>query len=268
MNPIPDKDSEKKLICFIDDSAEERELFEKVFGAEEGALRVFCAETFAEAAGKINDINETPDLFVLDLYFPLDINTERKPVQSIGPITLPGDEGDLLKAFMNVETVQKRYRTIREAEGQSPAGGYRLIEQVQEAYPGIPMVSYTRKGTIEEAEQARKTGARRVLQKPSGEDWKKTLELNLQLREELEKQFLRVIYQDPFEILNLIGHYSTLFDHPEDRTKIARETLTLRRKLLQSDEEEVNRDDVDLLMTCTNHLFVRALIYQLRPDGV
>lgn len=254
---------EKKLICFIDDSAEERELFQQVFGAEEGRFRVLCAETFQEALEEIEKEGVVPDLFVLDLYFPSSESHRQKKVLCIGPITLPDDEGDLLKAFMNAETAQNRYREIRAAEGQSPAGGLRLIEQVQEAFTGTPIISYTRKGRIEEAESARRRGARRVLQKPSGKDWEETLRLTLALREELERQFLRVIGRDPFEMLNLILHEAKHLDSPEHLRVIADEIARLRKKLLKSLDAEISQDDVDRLMMSTNHPFLRALIHQL-----
>jgi len=148
-------DLTKPLICFIDDSARERKLFEEVFAADNGAFRVICAETFEEARRVIEQLDEMPDLFVLDLYFPTGEKTD-VTVESIGPITLPDDKGDLTQAFLNVETAHNRFRQIRDALGQSPAGGLKLIEQVLSTYPGVPMVTYTRKGTIEEAEQASK----------------------------------------------------------------------------------------------------------------
>ena len=122
-------DLTKPLICFIDDSAKERELFEEVFGSDDGAFRVICAETFEAARSAIQQLDEIPDLFVLDLYFPSGEKSNR-PIDPVGPITLPDDKGDLTQAFLNVETAHDRFREIRDALGQSPAGGLKLIDQV------------------------------------------------------------------------------------------------------------------------------------------
>lgn len=258
-------DLTKPLICFIDDSAKERELFEEVFGSDDGAFRVICAETFEEARSAIEELDEMPDLFVLDLYFPTGEKTD-VTVESIGPITLPDDKCDLTQAFLNVETAHNRFREIRDALGQSPAGGLKLIERVQDSYPGVPMVTYTRKGTIEEAEQARRAGARRVLQKPSGEDWEATRRLTKRLQRELENRFRWAMGQDPYEILNLIVHYSGLLGSRQDLSEVSLEVQALRRRLERQPNAPLGPDDVDRLMECTNHPFIRALIYQLSGE--
>lgn len=257
--------SNNPLLCFIDDSRQERELFEEVFGADDGAFRVICAETFEEARSAVRELDEMPDLFVLDLHFSTG-EKSGKPITSVGPLTLPDDQGNLTQAFMNVETAHNRFREIRDALGQSPAGGLKLIHQVQQAFPGVPIVTYTRKGTIEEAEQARRAGARFVLQKPSGPDWEATRKLTGQLRQELEIRFRWAMEHDPYEILNLILHYSGLLDSRHNVKGISAEIQALRRKLDQEAIPAVEPEEVDRLMECTNHPFIRALIFQLRAE--
>lgn len=259
-------DTAKKLICFIDDSTEERELFKSVFGSEEGAFQIICGESFAAARKTIAGIEKVPVLFVLDLYFPDSDNVESKRVSSSGPVTLPNDEGDIGKAFLNLEIAQRRYREIRAATGQSPNGGLRLIKQVQEAYPGVPVVTYTRKGTIEDAEKALRAGARQVVQKPSGDLWEDTYRLTKELRTDLERKFHQAIAVNPFEVLNQILHYAALMDPTQDLEALHNLANEIRNKLNESKLQHVSIDDIDRLMDCTSHPFLRALMFLLRSD--
>ncbi|MFH1862039.1 MAG: V4R domain-containing protein [bacterium] len=192
----------KSLLCFIDDSLAERELFAEVFGADEGAFQVICTETFPEAQASIGKVGRTPDLFVLDLYFPGGNPAPLSADEIAQTVVFIDDGGDLNHAFLNLENARRRFMLLRRAYDQSLAGGLKLIEQVREAYPGVPMVSYTRKGTIEDAERARRAGARRVLQKPSGDDWEDTRAVTHHRRAELEAKFLKLIQSDPADVLS------------------------------------------------------------------
>lgn len=203
----------------------------------------------------------------MDLYFP-----ERDDSGTPAPVfaenvSFSKDGGDLTRAFLNLETARRRYQALRIAAGQSPAGGLQLIRDVQQAYPCAPIITYTRKGTIEEAEQARKMGARRVLLKPSGEDWDDTRRLTQEKRLLLEAEFLRAMTLDPFEILTLITHFAAALEPAEDRAVIAAEVGRLRQQLHENDACRFSRDDIDLLMDAAAHPFIKALIYQLRSEA-
>lgn len=259
-------DPEKKLICFIDDSRQERELFEEVFGGKEGAFRVICAENFIQAKANLDQMDESPDLFVLDLYFP---GNEKPAKTKIDPNAKPefiDDQGDLTKAFLNLESARKRYQALRIARGQSPEGGLKLIGDVQAAFPCIPIVTYTRKGTIEEAESARKAGARRVLQKPSGEDWEQTGKITVEKRAELEEAFRQTMTIDPHDVLSMITHYSHLMDPDNDHHQLAVRVEEFRDRLKDHDLQDLDPSEIDQLMETSQHPFIRALIYQLRPE--
>ncbi|MCX6639666.1 MAG: hypothetical protein NTW14_04180 [bacterium] len=252
----------KPLICFIDDSPQERELFQTVFGGDEGRFRVICAETFCEAQELIKAGEEQPELFVLDLYFPGGEGTNQ-PIEVIEPPTWVDDGGEINKAYLNLEQARKRFMALRAALGQTPAGGLKLLLDVQDAYPGIPAITYTRKGTIEEADLARKTGAMRVLQKPSGDDWEETIKLTHSRRAELERCFQQTIDQNPYELLSLITHYARLFVPADERDDIAAKILTIRKKLLAQPDYRIEDEEIDVLMDCTLHPLIRALMYQL-----
>jgi DNA-binding NtrC family response regulator len=253
----------KPLICFIDDNPDERKLFQDVFGCDDGAFRVITAETFTEAKARIEAGGEIPDLFVLDLYFPSGDGAVPE-VDLKNPVNFIDDDGDLIKAYMNLETARKRYQAIRISQDQSPAGGLKLISQVKRTFPRVPAVTYTRKGTIEEAESARRAGVRFILQKPSGGDWEDTYRITRIRRSELERSFRRAMHQDPFELLNLIEHYARLLTSDEEIAILAEQVDDLRQKWLDRPESGISAADVDRLMDGTSHPFLRALIYQLQ----
>lgn len=259
-------DTEKKLICFIDDSQQERELFEEVFGSEKGAFRVVCAESFGEAKTALDQSSESPSLFVLDLYFPGAEASDRTAIDLNAKPEFTDDQEDLTKAFLNLETARKRYQALRIAQGQSPEGGLRLIREVQTAFPCTPIVTYTRKGTIEEAELARKAGARRVLQKPSGENWEQTRRLTEEKRAELEEAFLQTTAIDPHDVLSMITHYSHLMEPNNDHQELAVRVEEFRDRLKDHHLQDLDPSEIDQLMETSHHPYIRALIYQLRPE--
>jgi DNA-binding NarL/FixJ family response regulator len=228
---------------------------------------VVTASTFAAAREKLSAETSQPALFVLDLYFPDASASAGSDVISEPPVALIDDEGDLIKAYFNVAAANRRYQAIRIARGQGPEGGLQLIADVQRHYPGIPIVTYTRKGTIEEAERARKAGARRVLQKPSGADWDATYRYTKAKKTELESEFNSVITLDPFELLTLIVHYAHLLADRDESKAIAAAIFDVRSKMLKSGLREAAEEDVDALMDLTRHPFIRSLIYQLRPGA-
>ncbi len=225
------------------------------------------APTLAAAREKISAVKPQPDLFVLDLYFPDASAAVRPAIVSEPPVSLIDDEGDLIKAYLNVAAANRRYQAIRIARGQGPEGGLQLIADVQRQFPGVPIVTYTRKGTIEEAERARKTGARRVLQKPSDVDWEATYRCTKAKQTELEAEFNSAISLDPFELLTQIVHYAHLLASGDESRAIATAVLEIRSRMLKSGLRSVAGDDIDALMDLTLHPFIRSLIYQLRPGA-
>mgnify|MGYP005835037903 CR=1 FL=1 len=225
------------------------------------------ASTLAAAEEKLATAKSGPALFVLDLYFPDATATTQCNTITEPPVTLIDDEGDLIKAYFNVVAANRRYQAIRIARGQGPEGGLKLIADVQRRFPGVPMITYTRKGTIEEAERARKAGVRRVLQKPSGVDWEATYRCTKAKQTELEFEFSSAIFLDPFELLTLIVHYAHLLTDKDECKAIATAVLDIRSKMLETGLRMAPEEDADTLMDLTQHPFIRSLIYQLRPGA-
>jgi len=260
----------KPLICFIDDSADERRIFEQVFGGDDSPYRLISASRFDEAVLSIGQLGEIPALFVLDLYLPVDPNATPNPVPLVGKIDLPDDGGDLIKAFMNLKVVEDRYQEIRKAQGQSPEGGFKLIKQVRETYPGVPAVTFTRKGTIEDAETALRLGVRKVVQKPSGNDWDAALKAARDRRNELKDSFQAAIKIDPLEVLNFCKHLYAL-RHPDSNSNVFTEFRRVRRDLIENKNIVhdlgllIQRSGDDLIQSLLEYLY-RGLTREDQTD--
>jgi len=142
---VLERESQKRKICFIDDDPDfEISLFEKVFGDVfdllTGASFGDCLETIADGW--------TPDLFVLDLYFPRGEPDEKEIVAlEQEKFQLPKDRGEIRQAYINYLSSMRRLRRVLEAHKQTSAGGIELAQRVYHLYPHIPIAFYSRKAT-------------------------------------------------------------------------------------------------------------------------
>lgn len=164
----PLRDDGKHVICFIDDDPHETAIFKKVFGDE---LNVVTATRMKEALSRLRILKATPDMFLLDLFFPL------------GRDATDAERETMMRLRTEVDAAQKRLKDYLAGIGQDRAGGLRLMEQVRKEYPGVPVVFYTRKGAAEDIAACLEAGAVEVLRKPHPE----TLDPNKNLYEQLEE---------------------------------------------------------------------------------
>lgn len=114
--------------------------------------------------------NWLPDLFVLDLYFPLgepdqeEIERFRKQ-----PLELTPDRGNMRQAFINVTKADERLQYVLKAWKQERRGGIELGNSVRKNYPNIPIVFYARKATLNDALICMtQPNVVNVIQKPTG----------------------------------------------------------------------------------------------------
>ena len=68
-----------------------------------------------------------------------------------------------------VEAAQKKLSDYLAAIGQDRTGGLHLLEQVRSVYRHVPVVFYTRKGTLDDVTACLEAGAVAVLRKPQPE---------------------------------------------------------------------------------------------------
>jgi len=63
------------------------------------------------------------------------------------------------------------------------AGGVKILQQVKERYPGVPIIFYTRKGTLEDAVFCKDKGVDDILKKPHPENFNEKGNVRKQLEE-------------------------------------------------------------------------------------
>ncbi len=160
-----------KKICFIDDDEKfEIPLFIKTFVDE---FDLITAAGFAECLRQIEKRGGwTPDLFVLDMYFPSGApDTKAIEALTLHPLEIPDDKAEIRQAYINYLAAKDRLNAVLAAWKQGPDGGIRLAAQIRIHYPKVPIAFYSRKATAEDALRClRQDGVLDVISKPTGRD--------------------------------------------------------------------------------------------------
>jgi CheY-like chemotaxis protein len=186
----------KKRICFIDDDGQfEIPLFTNVFGE---TFDLVTATTLADCLTQIKNREEwTPYLFVLDMYFPL-AEPDHTTIDTLKsqPIQLPDDHAEIRQSYINYRIATDRLRAVLDAWKQGADGGIALAKQVQQEYPDVPIVFYSRKTTAEDVLRCMQLdGVFDVILKPTGTSDEDTEEVTIASKERLSSQFERIIEQ-------------------------------------------------------------------------
>ena len=161
-------EADRPVVCFIDDDRDELRIFQRVFGQD---FQIVPATRFGEAMSRLGQLGRRPDMFVLDLYFPLGRDATDEERQTMR----------LLRA--DVEKAQRKLTEYLKSIGQDRDGGLRLMEQVNERFGSVPVVFYTRKGTTDDALACLDAGARDVIRKPQPEDFDSEADPYVQLEQ-------------------------------------------------------------------------------------
>ncbi len=181
-------------ICFIDDDEKfELPLFCDVFGED---FDIVAATDYDELKSQIDSRKGwTPDLFVLDLYFPSGpANQDAIEALKAEPLSLENDKAEIRATYINYRRARERFGSILNAWNQSSEGGLRLAEKVTADYPKVPIIFYSRKATLEEA--IRCMTAKNVWwveKKPTGKDTTETIELTKSAKQRIARRFEAVI---------------------------------------------------------------------------
>jgi len=189
-------------ICFIDDDEEfEIPLFRDVFGE---AFDIITASEYVDLKSKIESReNWTPDLFVLDLYFPSGPeNKEAIKELKAEPLSVKNDNAEIKMAYINYLQAQKRLKEVLDAWNQNADGGLILAEKVTADYPDTPIVFYSRKATPEDV--IRCMAAKNVYsveRKPTGKDSDNTIELTRLAQQRIINRFkIAISKADPAKL--------------------------------------------------------------------
>ena len=181
-------------ICFIDDDGDfEIPLFRDVFGSE---YDIITATDYEDARKQIDGRPDwTPDLFVLDLYFPDGApDTEAIATLKNKPLELPDDSAGIRTAYTNYVRARSRLQDVLAAHKQGPGGGLRLATMVARDFPETPIVFYSRKATFEDVVKCLASkGVRWVEKKPSGKTDVETKALTHDQKDRILRNFNRVI---------------------------------------------------------------------------
>lgn len=181
-------------ICFIDDDGDfEIPLFKDVF---DGDYDIIAATSYDDTRKQIDERpGWTPDLFVLDLYFPEGApDTEAIATLKDEPLALSDDSAEIRTAYSNYLRARSRLRNILVAHKQGPEGGLKLASMIASAFPETPIVFYSRKATFEDVVRCLATkGVRWVEKKPSGKTDAETKALTHNQKDRIVRNFNRAI---------------------------------------------------------------------------
>src|SRR4051794_27599349 len=112
-------------LCFIDDDRElELALFQDVFRND---FDIVVGTTLEECLQNMREQppNWSPQLFVLDLYFPLAGTRNEAELEGLRqrPLVLPPDDGEMREAYRNYLRAEDRLDSVLHAWRQGPHGG-------------------------------------------------------------------------------------------------------------------------------------------------
>ena len=126
--------------------------FDKALGED---FNVITATTYTEAIKKLNgDGRRSPDLWVLDLYFP-----------TSGRTNTPEELHEMSARFEAFDRARGEFLDYLHGIGQGREGGLELLARCRQNHLA-PVVMFTRKGTIDDAIACLSAGAAEVLKKP------------------------------------------------------------------------------------------------------
>ena len=178
---------QSKHICFIDDDPDEIATFERLYDGVIFSVTSILAQDASHAIAKVDKAlgRVIPDLFVLDLYFPLSADSPKSLSDAAGTtqdLDRLNDGIQELKSLLKASPAEGK-QLLRLAHAlvnrsrrlldhwckqlnQSPQGGIELIRRLRTSFPRVPKVFYSRKATLQDAKEAIAEGALDVLSKP------------------------------------------------------------------------------------------------------
>jgi CheY-like chemotaxis protein len=136
----------RRRLCFIDDEQSELSRVDRALSQD------FDVGAGPNLDSAVRRLRGRPQLFVLDMYY--------------GPETKNDDRTRVSDAWRELIDAQRKFYELLRSLGQSADGGLELADHVRRRYPDVPIVFFTRKGSLEDADRAFRAGATAVLKKP------------------------------------------------------------------------------------------------------
>lgn len=177
--------SQRKHIVFIDDSRDELATFERLYSGDRFRVTTILVQKPSDTLQSVSESLDgaAPDLFVLDLFFPLadsvsgGLNPEatreaRVQITKIinAALDLPcyfSDSNQLLKEAHGVVVESQRLLSrVCEEFHQCPEGGIQVLKELNTRYASVPKIFYSRKATLADAKKAMRESGLDVLLKP------------------------------------------------------------------------------------------------------
>jgi CheY-like chemotaxis protein len=179
-------------LLFIEDDEREITTFRRLYEGDRFEVTAVCVEFPRSALPAVDEAlaGRTPDLVVLDLFFPV----TNDPRAGFSPDAVDDARADLGRVSRAAEELQAMFfdeallgRTKKElllaasdlvyqsqrmlrrwcdSLGQSPSGGIALMRSLHGKYPDVPKVFYSRKAVVADVKIALEAGALDVLLKP------------------------------------------------------------------------------------------------------
>ncbi|MBL7075606.1 hypothetical protein ISS37_10265 [candidate division KSB1 bacterium] len=156
-------------ICFIDDDQDEIKRFKNNLDKDklENGFIIGAGTTYPEALDDLKKQGrKRPDIFVLDLYYPMDSRPTEEQLQKLHVER---------KLYLKAQT---KFRTVLAKLNQSSNGGITLAYVIGQNFKSIPYLFFTRKGTLDDAIHILKTKATKIMKKPDPEEKDESLPIN------------------------------------------------------------------------------------------
>jgi CheY-like chemotaxis protein len=179
-------------LLLVEDDEHEIAAFRRLYEGDQFEVTSVCVQSPRGALPTIEQAlaGRVPDLFVLDLFFPVtseppqgftretaaearvDVRrvlqtTEQLEALFLDDAVLARSDKQLLRAAADLAyQAQTLVRHWCDVLGQSPSGGVALLRLLREGYPRVPAVFYSRKATVTDVMMALENGALDVLLKP------------------------------------------------------------------------------------------------------
>ncbi|MDA1349613.1 MAG: hypothetical protein O3A47_12235 [Chloroflexi bacterium] len=182
---ILDISDQPYTLAFVDDDPAEINDFEALYASPGFEIVGVHAPSVLEAPGAIQRAlgGRTPDLFVLDMFLPASPDSPISLTRQSALIAQDAIDQAVLETSALTDHLEDGKALLRNTQavisllestlrkwcselGQSPANGVQLLTILNESFPSVPKLFYSRKATVEDVKLGIGAGAHDVIRKP------------------------------------------------------------------------------------------------------